>query len=309
MNLDEQQDVVSVFALVIGMGALVLLVHLVGEYFGWLMILIIAGRLLTLLVNRFGGSQVAPIQAETQDETKATALASPEPQTQPNAPAGAQEGIMTMRALGYPLTIFAALAWLLMAACCAVIFLFPAARAAGMPLFGGTVFDFFRGFGQFALVGLIVLNGLSGRWGPENLRSLDLWSTRFGFWFLAGVGVALASFSDLRTGLERPDYWFLGAVLGFGLYDLLVNRGEDWRSSLLKTVRAAQPAAASALGPFHSFVAVLGAGARIQIPDTYPAYIVLRGDGYVLTDTDLGEAQVFAILGAAVTQRSRPAAA
>ena len=89
------------------------------------------------------------------------------------------------------------------------------------------------------VIALVVLNGLSGRWGPESLRRLDLWSTRLGLISLVVICIIVFILRVGYDGLPKYDMWLLLGLTAFAFYDWAVNQGEEYRSATLRAHEAA----------------------------------------------------------------------
>lgn len=143
-----------------------------------------------------------------------------------------------MRGLGYIFTPLAGIMWVATVIVTAIMIFWPESRTTTMPLvpgYTGSVYQFFRDYAfQMGLV-LVILNGLSGRWGPTKWRRIDLLGTRFGLIASAVMFGAFVLIGLLGKWIpaEAWDFWFLAGLAGFAWYDYMVHQGEDWRSSTL----------------------------------------------------------------------------
>lgn len=176
-----------------------------------------------------------------------------------------------MRTLGYLFTPLAAFMWGLTVLACVVVYLIPQARDMPMPVYDRTVIDFFLDLSIPMAIALVVTNGLSGRWGPEYLRPLDLGATRLGLIALVLICLAVFVGNWGREGLTEYATLLLLGLTAFAFYDLLVNQGEDWRSSTLRGAQVLAERTAAAAARINLAAATAPAPALAVAPQAAPA--------------------------------------
>lgn len=227
-----------------------------------------------------------------------------------------------MRALGWLYTPVAALLWLLTIIATLIAFL-PAAFTTPMPLvpgYSGTVHQFFVSYAQPFTVLLLILNGLSGRWGPNALRGLDLNSSRLGWWGMVGITLMIFGLLAFWQGyaITAADFWLFVTLLAVAFFDLKVYQGEQWRASSMKTAdleaatiavekakAAGQPVPAmGAPGPLAQFVPM--SLTRLELPNEKVIIEVDKQGGF---DFDLPDLTLPRLLGLAAQKVMAPAPA